>query len=252
VSARTFLARVLWLQGFPDQAVRIAETAVDEALATGHAQSLCYTLTLAACQVDLWTGNLAAAERHTGMLVDHARKHSLPFWGELGARLRRVVDLKSGNFDLRPRLPPAVHDETHPRRFNFLILLGEVAAALAHAGQIAEALQQVEQGIDPSEGDWLTPELFRLKGELLLVEGRSGAAETAEQLFRQAQSEARRQGALSWELRAATSLAGLLRGQGRSAIAVACLQPIYHQFSEGLATADLIAARQVLDELRGG
>ena len=91
--------------------------------------------------------------------------------------------------------------------------------------------------------------MFRLKGELFLLQRTSGAAETAEDLFRQALDEARVQGALSWELRAATSLARLLRNQGRPADATACLQPIYDRFTEGFGTADLIAAKQLLDEL---
>ena len=72
----------------------------------------------------------------------------------------------------------------------------------------------------------------------------------AEDLFRQALDGARRQEALSCELRAATSLARLLRGQHRSADAIACLQPIYDRFTEDFDTADLIAAKQLLDELR--
>jgi predicted ATPase len=60
---------------------------------------------------------------------------------------------------------------------------------------------------------------------------------------------ARRQGALSWELRSATSLARLLRDQGRSAEALALLQPVYDGFTEGFGTADLITAKQLLGEL---
>ena len=74
-------------------------------------------------------------------------------------------------------------------------------------------------------------------------------AETPEALFRQALDEARRQEALSWELRAATSLARLLRDQGRRAEAIVCLQSVYDRFTEGFATADLIAAKQLLDDL---
>jgi predicted ATPase len=251
VSAHVFLARVLWLQGFPDQAVRAAETGIEEALATGHALSLCYALTLAACQVALWVGNLAAAERHTGMLLDHSRKHSLPLWSELGTKLRSVVNLKSNNFNSGPRLLPLGPDEIVSPNLNFMILLGELAEALAHAGRTAEALRLVDQGIDLSEADWFTPELLRLKGELLLARRASGPAEAAEHLFRQARDEAHRQETLSWELRAATSLARLLRDQGRPANATACLQPIYDRFTEGFGTADLIAAKQLLDDLGG-
>ena len=91
-------------------------------------------------------------------------------------------------------------------------------------------------------------ELMRVKGELLLSQGAPGAA-AAEDHFRQALDWARRQGALSWELRAATSLARLLRNQGRPADAIACLQPVYDRFTEGFDTTDLITAKQLLDKL---
>jgi predicted ATPase len=61
--------------------------------------------------------------------------------------------------------------------------------------------------------------------------------------------DARERGTLSWELRAATSLARLLRHQGRTADATTCLQPVYDRFTEGFDSADLIAAKQLLDEL---
>ena len=50
-------------------------------------------------------------------------------------------------------------------------------------------------------------------------------------------------------LRAATSLARLLYNQGRPADSITCLQPVYDRFTEGFATADLIIAKQVLNEL---
>ena len=70
-------------------------------------------------------------------------------------------------------------------------------------------------------------------------------------LFRQALDSARQHGALSLELRAATSLALLLRDQGHHAEAIARLQLIYERFTEGFDTADLIAAKRLLDELSG-
>ena len=106
----------------------------------------------------------------------------------------------------------------------------------------------VEAGTEQSEVGWLTPELLRLKGELLLLQGTSAGAETAENLFRRAVDGARQQEMLSWELRAATSLARLLRHRGRPAETVACLQPVYNRFTEGFGTNDLIAAKQILDE----
>jgi predicted ATPase len=92
-------------------------------------------------------------------------------------------------------------------------------------------------------------ELLRIKGELLLLEGAPNAAAAAEDHFRQALDWARQQGALSWELRAATSLARLRRNQGRPAEAAALLQPVYDRFTEGFTTSDLKAAKALLDEL---
>jgi hypothetical protein len=58
---------------------------------------------------------------------------------------------------------------------------------------------------------------------------------------------ARRQGALSFELRAATSLARLLRDQQRSTEAVALLAPVNDRFTEGSETADLKATKALID-----
>jgi hypothetical protein len=60
----------------------------------------------------------------------------------------------------------------------------------------------------------------------------------------------RRQGALSWELRAATSLARLLHNQGHPADALALLRPVYDRFTEGFDTADLQTAKVLFDALR--
>ena len=124
-----------------------------------------------------------------------------------------------------------------------------MAEALGHAGRFADGLATVEEASSGARRGWLAPELLRIKGELLLLQGTAGATEAAEDLFRQALDGRAEQGALSWELRAATSLARLLRNQGRPADAIACLQPVYDRFTEGFGTADLIAAKQLLDEL---
>jgi len=122
--------------------------------------------------------------------------------------------------------------------------------ALGQAGQVSEGLAAVNQAIDCSEHAeerWRIAELLRVKGELLLLQNLFGAEATAEDHFRQALDWARGQGALCWELRAATSLARLLRDQGRSAHAVALLQPVYDRFTEGFDTADLKTAKTLLD-----
>jgi predicted ATPase len=251
VSARVFLSRVLWMQGFSDQAMRIAETSIVEAQATGHDFSVCYALAMGACQIALWVGNLSVAARYVRLLLEYSGKDSLPLLlHAIGARFYQVIVLKGGDLDAGSWLPPPSDldeiVESHSG-FRFLSGLSDLAEALADTGRIAEALALVETGIEQFEEGWLTPELLRLKGELLLLQGTPAAAEKAEDLFRQALDAAGRQAALSWELRAATSLARLLRDQGRSADAIACLQPIYDRFTEGFGTADLIAAKQLLE-----
>jgi predicted ATPase/DNA-binding winged helix-turn-helix (wHTH) protein len=252
VSARVILARVLWLQGFSDQAVRTAEMSIEEAKATSHAVSLCYALASAACPIALWLGNLSTAVHYTGMLVDSARKHDLPLWSAYGSWFQQAVVLMGGDIVAGAQLLDTSLDEVVQSNLGFfrstngLTLLAE---ALGRAGRIAEGLALVDAGIEQFEANWVTPELVRLKGELSLLHGGPGAAGSAEIHFRQALDEAREHGALSWELRAATSLARLLRNQGRPADATACLQPIYDRFTEGFGTADLIAAKQLLDEL---
>jgi predicted ATPase len=76
------------------------------------------------------------------------------------------------------------------------------------------------------------------------------AAAMAENHFRQALGWAKRQGALSWELRAAISLARMWRNQGRSREACELLAPVYNRFTEGFGTADLRTARVLLDTLQ--
>jgi predicted ATPase len=131
------------------------------------------------------------------------------------------------------------------RLFTFVL-----AEALGRAGQIAGGRAAIEEAIvrsERSEEGWVFAELLRIKGELLLLHGGSGAAAAAEDHYQQALDWARRQGALSWELRAATSLARLLRDQNRPTEAITLLAPIYNRFTEGFETDDLKAAKALID-----
>ena len=113
-------------------------------------------------------------------------------------------------------------------------------------------IEEANARSERTEECWPIAELLRVKGELLLLQGAPGAAAVAEDHFRQALDWARRQSALSWELRAAMSQARLLDKQGRSADGLAILQPVYDRFTEGFGTADLISAKHLLDELSDG
>jgi ATP/maltotriose-dependent transcriptional regulator MalT len=90
-------------------------------------------------------------------------------------------------------------------------------------------------------------EILRLKGWMLMRQGR---AEEAETQLRASIAWARQQQAKSWELRSATTLAELLAERGQRDAAPQLLAPIYNRFTEGLGTRDLVAARNLLETLR--
>ena len=124
-----------------------------------------------------------------------------------------------------------------------------MAEALGQLGKIDEALASVDEVISRSQRTelcWRMSDLLRIKGELMLLQNAGEAASAAEELFRQALDWAARQGALSWELRAATSLARLLHQSGQIGAAKSCLEPTYDRFTEGFETADLRAAKEFL------
>jgi predicted ATPase len=254
VAAGTFLARVLWLQGFPDQAMRTAEAGVEYAHAANHAMTLCSTLCQAPCHIALLVGDLAVAEHYVRMLLDHSTRHALALWRAWSRCHQGVLVIRRGDLVTGLQLLRAGLDELGDARsaFRFLTFLGEMAEALGRAGQIADGLDAIEEAIvrsERTEERWVIAELLRIKGDLLLLQGSRSRAATAEDHYQQALSWARRQGALSWELRAATSLALLLRDHNRFTEAIALLAPIYNRFTEGFETDDLKAAKALIHSL---
>ena len=257
VTARVHLARILWLQGFPDRAMREAEHSVDDARKAEHAISFSYALHRAACPIALWNGDVAAAGHYADMLLDHARRHALVHWKLYGWGYQGAVAIRRGDIATGLRLIRSCFEElgetgvTAPRFMRFAAV--DMAEGLGKAGQIADALDVIDDAVaraERTEELWQFAEFLRVKGELLLLPGPFRDAAAAEDYFRQALDSARRQGALSWELRAAASLARLLRDHGRSAEALALLQPVYDRFTEGFETVDLKAAKALLDALQ--
>jgi predicted ATPase len=243
----------LWLQGFPDQAMRAAETSIADARAANHLNSLCYALSQGACPIALLAGDLEAAESYVEMLLDEATKRAAALWRAWGHCYRGTLIIRGGDVVTGLRLLRDGYSELGGARFAGERLIAvQMAEAAGRAGQITEGLVVIERAIDRSERTeerWQIPELLRVEGELLTLQDAGGAMPAAEDHFRQALDWARRQGALSWELRAATSLARLWRGQGRSGEALALLQPVYDRFTEGFDTADLKEAKLLLDAL---
>jgi len=124
------------------------------------------------------------------------------------------------------------------------------AERLAGLGRPAEALAAIDQALarSTSGGErWFVPELLRNRAELLAREDSADAAARADACLRQVLGMAREQDALFWELRIALSLARLRLSLGRTADARSELTEVYGRFTEGFETADLRAARTLLD-----
>ena len=235
----------------PAEVTETAEGSIVTLQTLADPATLCYALSHGGCLVALWVGNLAAAERYVEMLLDHSRKNGFAVWNDFASRLKGVVLVETGDLEGgSPLLRAGLNEITEPNsNLWFLTTLSQMAEALGHAGLVADALATVERGIDRSQRGWLAPELLRIKGELLLAQGTTGTTEKVEDVFRQALDAAREHGSLSWELRTATSLARHWRSGDRAREARALLEPVFERFTEGFDTADLQAARGVLETL---
>ncbi|MYC75862.1 AAA family ATPase [Candidatus Poribacteria bacterium] len=143
------------------------------------------------------------------------------------------------------------------------LFLALLAQAYQRAGQYTLALQTLDSALSvvTRTGERAyDAELTRRKGELCLVlstetetvggKDTTAAIAKAESYFQEALAIARRQGAKSWELRAALSLSELWCTQDRRREAYNLLRPIYLWFSEGFDTKDLRHAKHLLEKLR--
>ena len=250
--ARAYHSRILWLQGFADQAMRSVECNVVDPRASEHPVSLVVALLQSACPVALLVGNLALAERYIKTLMDLSARHALELWSVAGRCFAGVLLIKRGNTGTGLELLRTAFSRVPQNALSLLYtpFLAEIADALGRDGKTAEGLLAIDEALARSERTeerWCVAELLRVKGELLLREGVSQAATAAEEHFLRSLDWARRQGALSWELRTSTSLARLQHDQGRINEARNLLQPAYDRFSEGFETADVKTAKAYLD-----
>lgn len=254
VSEEPGLARILWAQGCPDQAMQLVRQSVEAATAAGHANSLCHFLSLAGCLVTLWAGHLDEARRYNTILSDQSTKFVLPLWRSWSRGYQGIIALQTGDAAIGAELLRLAIDELRGlhewRGYAFFPIYR--AIALGRLQRLDEALASINASIenaDHRDEGWMHPELLRAKGDLLVLRDPSDADGAAEGCFRAAIEEAHEQGALAWQLRAATSLARLLHDRGLQAEARDALQPVYGRFTEGFATADVASARALLDIL---
>ncbi|CAM3203644.1 transcriptional regulator [Pseudomonas floridensis] len=225
VASLTLLARILWLQGLPEQASLTASQALDVALQINHGASICYSLAVAGCPIAFHTGDRQAASHRVKLLREQGQKHSVLLFHRWANLYQTLLD----------DAPPAIDQ---PQGTG---LIRDIMVTLG-AGPVDSALAgQAQAGLT----GWCTAELLRCRAEAVQVHDEA----EAEALLLQALEVARAQHALAWELRSATSLAGLWQRQAKAQQARVLLAPVYARFSEGFATPDLLAARALLDHL---
>ena len=252
------LALTLWVRGRPDRAVAVAQETIDEAVRLGHPGTHCIAL-LYAVSVFLWAGDLARAEAHVEQFIAQAKRHSLLPYLASGMGIRGEIALRRGQAEagvaaLRTALGMLQRDRYQMRVAAFACA---IAAGLVALGRLDEALATINGAIERAEADgdlMAMPEMLRIKGEILagLPEtGPDAGPQVGEAMLLRAIALARSREALGWELRGAMSLARLWARRGRLRDAARQLAAVHGRFTEGFATADLVAARLLLDELEG-
>jgi predicted ATPase/DNA-binding winged helix-turn-helix (wHTH) protein len=252
---RAMLARALWMQGFTDQAVNEARLSLKELQGADHPLLLCRAL-YGIGRMSTMTGDFATADREIARLIEVTKGSNAHLWETAARFLKGKLLVERGEFAqgllvLRDAFETSDRTGWH---ISYEEYKGALALGLAGTGRLDEALIALDDAMaaDRKGADgrgWYAPELLRIKGELLLQQAADQSTLAAEDCFNQAAQMAREQDALFWELRVALSVARLRVSQGRHHEARAPLASLYDRFTEGFATADMQAARTMLDEL---
>jgi class 3 adenylate cyclase/tetratricopeptide (TPR) repeat protein len=248
VTLLSFRSTCVWQVGYPAASRNDAERAVKNAREIGHPTTLMYALSRAAISYTL-CGNYAAAHAQVDEFIaladERAKALGTVMRGRLFALTGKASDavqaITSGILSLRSA------GATLYESWNLWYL----AMAYAELGQPDDARRCIDDAIDKvetSKEKWCEAEVHRIAGEIAL---KSLAPDTqkAEKHFERALRVARQQQAKSWELRAAMSLARLLRDQGKPEQARELLAPVYGWFTEGFDTLDLQEAKALLQDL---
>jgi predicted ATPase/DNA-binding winged helix-turn-helix (wHTH) protein len=237
VAMRIVLARILWLEGHADQAVEAADECM--AHAAGHPFAFTQALALAACPIALWRGDDRAARLLVDQLVEHSSQHPSAYWQTWGRSYDAVLSVRESRASgARSRWPAPLFPTTSAMELDCIDTMA--------TGQVStDTLVRVERGTV----GWCAPEILRAHAESMLRQGVGGPSAPGAAIYAKSLALARSQGALAWELRTATSLGRLWRDQDRMGEVRQLVSATYERFTEGLETADLRAAKHLLEEI---
>jgi tetratricopeptide (TPR) repeat protein len=236
LTAQITFARGLWLQGHADQALVLVEQMVAEALALDHTLTLAHVLSDAACFIALWAGDLPLATRYTKMLREHTTLHALDVWHTYADAFEGEILIRQGNArDGVTTLHGAIRSlEAAGFVLYNAAFEGVLAEGLLACKRYDEADTTVSASLARCQGSgaaWCVPELMRVRA--LSLAARERTAEAIGLLI-DALEIARPQGALAWELKLASTLAGIDNGGS----ARERLREIVDRTSEGFGTRD--------------
>ncbi|MHC4051924.1 ATP-binding protein [Bradyrhizobium sp. 25ACV] len=246
------LARELWLQGRPADALQLARQTVTEAAQMDHPITLCIAL-IWTVAIDLWSGDLDGAEANIDRFIAHATSRSMGPYLAVGRGVKGELAIRRGDAATGVETIRTCLRELHDARYELLTTTFNIALVqgLLALGQIEQSAQLIEDAIRlvAQSGDHLyMPELLRMKGKVLshLPEPQ---IEEAEACLVQALELSRAKGAKAWELRAAIDLAQLLAHRRRGKEARRLLQSAREGFAAGSETEDIRAAAALLKTL---
>jgi class 3 adenylate cyclase/tetratricopeptide (TPR) repeat protein len=248
----TYLAgHALWHLGYAGKALEMRDRSLERATSLNHPVSIAVAK-MGSCLLRTFARHPAGKEE-ADALIAFSHEHGFRAYDApaLSFRSRALVEEGSLSEALASFSETVERARMSGGEMAFVHILGGVSQAYLKMADAEKGLAAISEalGVMEASGDKSAEaELYRVKGELLLMQDASKTAE-AEQSLRKAIEVAHRQEAKFYELRATMSLARLLAKQGHRDEARAILADIYAWFTEGFDTADLKDAKALLDEL---
>ncbi|WP_314949502.1 adenylate/guanylate cyclase domain-containing protein [Bradyrhizobium cosmicum] len=251
-SALPYLAIVLWILGYPEQAQRTSREAFEYVRELNQTNLTAHVEVYAGAAPAELMGDVAAAHARADAILELADQHSLNYWRLSGLILRGWVMAQQGNVErglalMRQSLNERDRLGASWYQVRYLCMLATTYLQLGHGEQGLTVLAEAKDLAARSDEHMWEAELACISGELRRIRG--DEPDEVEGDLQTALEVAQSQSAKSFELRAAISLARLRRDQGKHSEARALLAPVYGWFTEGFDTRDLKEAKALLDEL---
>ncbi|WP_175817125.1 ATP-binding protein [Burkholderia diffusa] len=239
---RTMLTRLVWMQGDPEYAMRLAAQAVECARRAGAGLALCVVLGAAAVPIALRYGDHDVISDYLGTLRSTAEANGFDIWLSHAECLAGQFDMQTGHPGAGlARLEPALQRiETSGFRRALAPLTVAYAEGLTRTGRAAEACTTLDATLARcrAHGEHLfVPELLRARGLAMLEQARTADADLAiaceadgHRHLLMGIHTANGQGAAMWALRGMLDLADHLIERGRTAQASALVANLTGHF----------------------